>query len=1316
MKQTSFALIVVCAMATSYMQAQTTTTNSSENRPAFSTIIPKLQLLKSNYPNVTEASKQEVVLVKDGTHFKLIGKKITSKDINDKLKAYLVDANKQKDSPIWKGTFNKGIDKLSIYGETLELQANIWLPETNIDIQAKRILMHGYSISTEPLPWEKAVKFDLLSQIDTKPGEAGGKAGDISVVCDLLETGSNQKPFLANGGKGESVYVPEMTVNYPGTVKEIQIFKFHECNDDNAKMDKTGRSTTWFAREGDNVVAAEFYNISSRGVFGTTTCSGYTIYDETGGIEFRGRGIVDTRADERITFNEACVPGKGGVAGKISLTIAKNNLSVSTKNGDSGLFIAREGKPNFISYGTKGQPAALSFTKKSFHKMFFRTASGAGGTIFYEDWELNGFKTGFFRQYYIDIPSDGAENKAKKFLDNAISTGSSQTTASTKQTYVAHLDYLQKRIDELDVQYSVYFQLDTTQRKALDNEVNDIAVHLAAISKDSSINTVQRMDCVSLSHKVAELSGYKDRNIDPSNNVAGYRPLLSLTSTMEYIKNNLKTDLKLFVMSDIMASDETQAKAFLDELPQMREKLRSLDGKLYDKLSDINKVYDALAIKAVTCDTQTQTILRELEKLEIGFKKDGESNAKSKKFWQTVGKVACKVGAVAASVIPYGQPVLGQVVGNGLNALADNIGDNADVVQGVVKKIDLSGQMKELAKKNFTTPKPEETDAKYKGIKPLDPRKRFNKDIAAHNEALADKKALYAKNASTIVNGSLDVLSYLNKSSATPAEIDREITKLREASVKFENVSQKLRIQNYLKTEIFSELQDAVQKSISIESDILKNRMAIFKLDQKRDQTDYNKGLEEALYDIRNESLKRLKWVEYQLVKSYEYTTLTPFKEQMPCSAVFDLNYQRKKATVTPQTIDALVDELAMAYDAQRMKMSSYILKDPNLNKYKTDKDFSRKVVLIQDDETTTDTKGSQLLAELNSKGSVVLDLQSDFVNEIIRADESHARIKDMKLLDVKFDKPLSSRNSLKVKLEILDEGILRTGKDLLVFKTGDPNKVSDIWTWELKMTNDKLDILSDEQSTEYKNLINFLITGETSTSDKESVSRFTAPPAWSRCRLSVENNNDVPMPKLTYLELGLKCDRLELSDKDNVVLDIKLQNAPVGVSYSVIKNSAAEKPEDTHTQNDYEIVNRGTSVKIKLTEPDSATMQFDKWQLYSRSRVNGEERTEKELTGINLNENTRILAIFKKKAVTDNPVAATETEKHDEEENPNAAAKQEIKLYESPSLESPVIAIEHDFTNIDQAEDAEEINGFVRVVYNGTQEAYIRNNISAQK
>jgi hypothetical protein len=718
-------------------------------------------------------------------------------------------------------------------------------------------------------------------------------------------------------------------------------------------------------------------------------------------------------------------------------------------------------------------------------------------------------------------------------------------------------------------------------------------------------------------------------------------------------------------------------------------------------------VYDALAIKAIECDTVTQSILKELERVE----KKLEERAKDKIMWKKVGKVSCKIGALACSVIPYGQPMLGQIGGSSLNAIGDNIGDdNTSAVEAVVSKVDLSGAMKALAKKQFKSPKPSS-----EGVPPLDLRKKYDNDMEAYKKELADTSALFLKHA----NAGKDILGDMLKLSATPTELERELAKVRATDFEFEQVTQRIAKQNLLKTGIFSDLRDAVQKDIAIQSDIFKNRVAILKLNEQAGKTEYNADLEAALYDIRNESLKRLKWVEYQLIKSYEYTTLKPFADPMPCSVVFDIDYQRNKASVTRETIDAFVDKLAMAYDAQRMKMSGYILKDANINKYLTETDFSRKLLLAQDDETTTDTKGSQLLAELNSKGSVVLDLQSDFVNEIIRPDESHTRIKDIKLFDVKFDKPLSTRASMKVKLEILDEGILRKGKDLFVFKTGDINKVSDIWTWELKSKDEKSDISATEQSSEYKNLINFLITGEIVPSDKESVSRFTAPPAWSRCKLSIVNNNDVPMPRITYVELGLKCNRLELTDDNNVVLDIKLQNAPMGVTYTVIKNSATEKPEDTHTQNDYEIVDKGTSIKIKLSEPTNANMQFERWQLYSRSRVNGEERPGKELTGLNMSENVRIVAIFKRKEATETPVANTETEKEEAEkpvvaaknatEKPNDAAKKEIKLYESPSLESPVIAIEHDFEKIDKTEDAEETNGFIRVVYNGTQEAYIK-------
>lgn len=1309
MKQTLLILVALYAITVNAIHAQTTP-SSSDNLPPFSTVIPKLELLKSGYPDVREAGKEEVTFSKIGKNIKFIGKKVTTKDIQAKINAYLIDEKKQTDiknkTYAWKDQTTEGISKLSIYCETLELQDNIWLPETNIDIQAKHIEMHGYRINTSPLPWQKSQRYDLLSATSTSAGEKGGDAGSIHIVCETMN-GVSSASFIANGGDGEAVLVPEMSINYPSRKESIEVYKFHGCD----IGEKSGQSTRWESKPNFNMVAAEFSNTSVRAVGSDTKCRGTEIYDN--GFRFITQipYLEDILADKRLDYKESCVPGKGGKAGKITLMV-QNKLvleSVSAKNGNVGHFIAREKGANNVIYGTPGQPTvSVTFPDKKYGFVSFETVSDKTGKIW-----IDGVYGTMFQDYRtyalpyepIDVPSKDAKAKVNDFLKKSGIKGDIVETKPTQQPYVANLEYLQKRINDLESQYSVYFQKNDGEQMALDVEVTKLAVYLDTLKSSATLSTLQKAECNTLAFKASELSGYKFKNIDASNNVAGYRPLLSLASTMEYIKYNLRTDLKLFVVSDLMASSETQAKTFLDQVPKMLEDLKILDNDLNTKLAEQNKVYDALAIKAVICDTQTQSIIKELERVETKL----EARAKDKIMWKKVGKIACKTGALICSVIPYGQPMLGQIGGNTLNAIGDNIGDdNTSAVEAVVRKVDLSGAMKDLAKSKFKSPKPSD-----KNVPPLDLRKKYDNDIEAYKKSLSDTSALFLKHA----NAGKDILADLTQLSSTPTELARELAKVRATDFEFEQVCQKISKQNQLKAEIYSDLRDAVQKDIAIQAKIFKNRIAILKLTEQVGKTDYSENLEAALYDIRNESLKRLKWVEYQLIKSYEYTTLTPFNQTMPCSAVFDMNYQREKASITPQTIDAFVEKLAMAYDAQRMKMSGYILRDPNLGKYRGDDDFARKVVLIQDDETTTDTKGSELLAELNNKGSVILDLQSDFVNEIIRADESNTRIKDIKLFDVKFDKPLSPRASIKVKLEILDEGILRKDKGLFVFKTGDPNNVSDIWTWELKNKNDSLDIYSDGQSSEYKNLIDFLITGETSATDKKRVSRFTAPPAWSRCRLSIVNNNNVPMPKLTYVELGLKCDRLELSDDNQVVLDIKLQNAPVGVTYTVIKNGAAEKLEDTHTRNDYEIVDVGTSVHIKLSEPESATTQFERWQIYSKSRVNGDENPDKELTGLNLSENTRIVAIFKKKAETETPVAATEKEDTDKPvvsakntaEKPNPTAKKEIKLYENPSLQSPIIAIEYDFTNIDQTEDAEEINGFIRVVYNGTQEAYIK-------
>ena len=79
-------------------------TDSNNALPAFSTIAPSVQLLKTGYPSIKAGNTVPIKYSKDtvqGIH-KFIGRKITTDFIRDKIGLYMV-----KDTTQWKDTYTK---------------------------------------------------------------------------------------------------------------------------------------------------------------------------------------------------------------------------------------------------------------------------------------------------------------------------------------------------------------------------------------------------------------------------------------------------------------------------------------------------------------------------------------------------------------------------------------------------------------------------------------------------------------------------------------------------------------------------------------------------------------------------------------------------------------------------------------------------------------------------------------------------------------------------------------------------------------------------------------------------------------------------------------------------------------------------------------------------------------------------------------------------------------------------------------------------------------------------------------------------------
>jgi hypothetical protein len=1273
-----FLTFLFCVGLFSLLNAQTLLPSTVQ--PTFHEIAPSIRVIDSAYPNPDEIAKDAIIVTKDldnvkGGSYKFVGKTVTTADLRNEKG---IDTKMVKEQPSiksldykWKDAYGTPIKKLTIYCDSFYLNEMFWLPECDLTIWARVINFNSNIISTSALPWRKALTYDTQLESDNDNGQAGANGGNITINCNVILKKPALNSFIsANGTQGESVFIPKVNVQLPKTkTGTLTIYKEHYCKDGY----KDGPHTD-VNLEYDYYVAASFKNHNDRAwPLSNIMCWSHLTYDDdlvfdNPYAETFDNPIRDTKANDRITFEyrNPILPGKGGDGGKINLNIT-NSISINySYTAPSGNYLARTNN-NDVNYGSfRGKTEKLSFKTHEYWSLHIEPTSGMGG-----GWDWSRYTSNIGIKVPIELSQQNFNTKITNMLAEA-KEGKKAVYLIQPAEYFPHLEYLQARISILQKQFLVYYKKNQQERNVLDAEIMLLAAYLEKLNNNTSIDMNQRAEYASLYSQALDFKNFRYRSIDDFKNEAGYRPMFSLMSTMAYLKNNLKSDLKLYVLSDLMTTQENRTGEFLAKVPEMLDTLKSRNNSINRTLAQENNTYNDIGKKAEVCDKQIDSIRTELKAVEDKLVQQAKDDEKRMK----IIKASLKVAALAASVIPYGQPVLGQVVGNGLNALANNLTDISDkpgdVAMSVMDNVDLSGVMQNLSQRSLQKLKPKKEQAVPF---PLNQEEQYNYDLSQYNEKLAKRNATLTK----LANGTKDVMLSYQKNGVTKSELDMQIAKLKETSIEYENVSRKLRIQSDKKAEIFAELTESLDRTLTIQAELLKNEASIFKLQTKATDANYNKDLADAFAEISAASLKRLKWLEYQLIKAYEYTTLTKYGGNMPCSSVLNEFYYRSKAHLkTNKQIDDLVnDTLAVAYQATQKSMGTSILKDSNIDKYKTDDDFSRRLIFATDNKTNV--RATQLLAEVYTNGNFMIDLQKDMINEIISPDESNTRIKDIMLSKIETEGDFPKYSSYKIKLEVLDGGVLRDGKNLFLFRTGDNTGVAKFWTWDVIEENGKAKIMtSSESAPDEQPLVDFLIDPENPKAGK--VSRFTLAPAWAKCRINIIPKSGHPMLKLSKLEFGLKCNRLELTtDTKQVVLDVKMEDAPYGTYFSCRRNNIETNFPTAY----YEVLDKGTNVTLSLKEVEGDSKKFVKWQVYNINGILTDYAT-KEIS-IPIDGHKRVVAIF---------------------DEPNTTAK-EIILYESPSTSSPILMTCRNLNKI--VKTGEKISGFERVAYNGIQEAFIK-------
>lgn len=1277
-----------------------TTTNNQNIPKSFTEVIPNLQFLKSGFPNTSvKTSKESYIqnLSSSSEVATIVGLTITSqqlrKVLKDKAGKILIKQPTDYTSPDYKWQDNtpKVLDTLNIYCDELILDEDLWVPETNINIIAKTINMQNHKIISSPLMWKATKDAHEIPTTETN-GKHGKNGGNISIKTEkIIALGK----IIANGSDGTSVFFPKFKIDQPGYLPKGQ--KKDICFFQGCKGEKAWSHVYRSVNYNQNVVGI----IGSYGITSSTSTrkdniSGYISMDHT--IIYENGKFEDTKVGKRIIEHKTFYPGKGGNAGKVLIITNSTKISsdaLDSQGGKSGSYIEKKEYTNGALYKSlddkfktlEGNKYYLGYSRHVYVYGVFKDTSTPGEYKLLEP--------------SITIPNYTKELKNLKYdeasLNKHITKGSKGTSNIQKEEYIINRQHLKVKTKYFIDRYFFYAQLETKTAKELDQECKNFVKYLSHLSELHQQKKITFSDDLledALQTALSSLSKFlfkQNKNLDHFGNSLGYRPMLAIQTITSYMQHNFASDIKLFVQSDEMAREETKRGDILGNIKGMIIQMGNKQELLLTERQNLYKEFDDLQEKIKTCKKLTDEIKEDLEKKEEELTKKIKEEAQDEQRKKQILQGIFKGLSIATCAIPYGQPITGQVVGNALNSIASNLNlPTSEIVASTFSSIDMSGVIDKLAERRI---KPLSNTGQYflevdlinqsndnndfidTSRLTIEHSQTINKDKIAKLAKLKKKYNTYATNLQKVTQ---DWKSY-----AVPkSEIEAKINEIMATSPEFHFLNAKLKKQLDLRTEIMSSVLKNMQRLVEVNALLFENLDNIRNLHLiQLNATYYNKEMKLELVKMSASILARLQWMEYQLTKIYEYTTLETYKSNTSCFEIFHIQYQRFIKPNSQITLDEKVKHLSTSFQNCLNTIQSKLLDKAN-NSYQEDAqeaNLGRKIIL-------TEELVPEKMRELNDKGFTYIDLQKDLVDVIISPLQSNIRISDIQFDKIEFNN--NSSSPINVIAEIEKNGVLRKDNQFYFFQTKKGDEGIDQWSWTLdkngNVTNKSIPAINVNEmiqqiSTNHQQTIN------------SSQKVFTYPPAMTNMLIKIIKPKDVTIKAISF---SLRCTYKSISlNSSNKVLDIKLDKPSIGTEYSLIINGKSE----SHCNNYYNVLDTNSTVKLEL-KPSSKDLNrtFSHWHCHGT-----DFKEEKNTLSFKLTDNVRIRAVFKKttsatKSIPQYGVAANYTE-----QKPSL-----VTIYNQASNQATIVGrvLEDDgYIKVDSP-----VGGFQRVIY-GMQEAYIK-------
>ena len=591
-------------------------------------------------------------------------------DPNDLWKTFHVDRNTQKLNPLSPGV--SATRSLTICCDTLEVHGEFCVPETAVNIYARRILWKtpDAAINTSPLAWSVDKAQNASGKDAGKNGAEGRNAGSFQVyVAETDPAGDSRPRLVALGGRGQD----------PGAgLNGSAGYSMSSWSSDTFSVTDSGISTS-----------KAKINFSPAAVY-------YEYKWLWGLVEIASGKAGEDKSPDNGTH--ALAPGKPGNGGNGGGLTTNLQAVVSTFKNAAGEAGTRERN---YSGGAAGTPtSSAKYRIKLWHNVF--GTDNAGNEV--ASWDSKNTSKG----------NDASSQPASR----GAGAKPNPTVSSTTNAWLHPLGVQRT----LEYARDVFLAGDRTT--VLDLLRPYEAALAGAMPAGGAWVEGFEAQWTAVQTEVAAILQRLRGHLDYFGNAAGYMPFLSLQGSMKLYGEESKRALRMLLLASWVSSEARDATQAAKTLGDAIAALNEDSQQAADLVTSSESKISALTKRIDTLEGELSGMQNKLENLRTSLLGKAENDLAAKARI----KFAIKMAAAVCQVIPVGQPVLGAIGSLG-SVAAGFVGGDADSAPDTVSQMS-----KVMVKARTAGKKAEAAAAKAKKEKAKEPEKNA-KDAKGNSKA-----------------------------------------------------------------------------------------------------------------------------------------------------------------------------------------------------------------------------------------------------------------------------------------------------------------------------------------------------------------------------------------------------------------------------------------------------------------------------------------------------------------------------------------------------------------------------------------------------